>query len=296
MKQWPGYMKLETDGLKVYDSSDDLRVLVGSWLKDAVRKYGIKIIGGEIYSSFISTRDPDDPSPNKAKAEINPNGSIIIYDMKGREGLYLSGLSGQGAVNWYFDGTRYAGAFVNSGLDRDLVIWTLQSNSGINLSTYNGAAVEIGRGGGNSINLKASVVFASADLDVREMLSAGSIVSFGSKNCAEPTENYGIRLLNAVEAPELKYYDSGVIYLQNGEATVHLDPIFLECIEPDTELAPWQIWVQCYGENDVYVAEVGTDYFVIKERDGGTSNNKVIWRFEAIRKNYAGIRLMEVTN
>jgi len=42
-----GYLKAETDGIKVYDSSDALRVLVGSWIKDAIRKYGIKIIEGE---------------------------------------------------------------------------------------------------------------------------------------------------------------------------------------------------------------------------------------------------------
>src|SRR5690606_20228823 len=28
MKQWPGYIKLETEGLKVYDSQDQLRVLL----------------------------------------------------------------------------------------------------------------------------------------------------------------------------------------------------------------------------------------------------------------------------
>lgn len=292
MKQWPGYMKLETDGLKVYDSQDQLRVLLGSWLDSAVRKYGIKIVDGEIYSTLISTKKP---GATGAYTEISPTGTITIYDILGKIGLMLSGLSGQGAVDWYFGGTKYAGAFINAGTDRDLIIWTLQSNSGISLSTYNGAAVEIGRGGGNSINLDASVVHVSDDLNVWQELFAGSLLVFDSKNCAEPTENYGIRLLNAVEAPELKYYDSGVIYLQNGEATVHLDPIFLECIEPDTELTPWQIWVECYGENGVYVSEVGADYFKVKERNGGTSNNKVIWRFEAIRKNYAGIRLREVT-
>jgi hypothetical protein len=75
-----------------------------------------------------------------------------------------------------------------------------------------------------------------------------------------------------------------------------LDPIYLECIEPDTGLTPWQIWVECYGENGVYVSEVGANYFKIKERNGGTSTNRVVWRLEAIRKNYAGIRLMEVVN
>jgi hypothetical protein len=127
-------------------------------------------------------------------------------------------------------------------------------------------------------------------------INGGLNVTGGTKNCVDPTENYGFRAMSAVEAPEILFYDRGQVNLINGEATVYFDPIYLEMIEPDAELTPWQIWVQCYGENDVYVAEVGIGYFKIKERNGGTSNNRVIWRFEAIRKGYAGIRLMEVTN
>jgi hypothetical protein len=120
--------------------------------------------------------------------------------------------------------------------------------------------------------------------------------TWGSKYCAQITEDYGVRGLHAVESADILYYDRGVINLTNGEATVSLDPIFLQCIEPDTELTPWQFWVECYGENGVYVSEVGKDYFKVKERNNGVSNNKVVWRFEAVRKNYAGIRLLEVLN
>lgn len=53
--QLPGYLRAETDGYKVYDSAGALRVLLGSWLRDAIRKYGAKIIDGEIYSSLFRT-------------------------------------------------------------------------------------------------------------------------------------------------------------------------------------------------------------------------------------------------
>jgi hypothetical protein len=59
MKQWPGYVKIETEGLKVYDSEGNLRLLVGSWLKGLIRKYGIKVIDGEIYSSIIRSGAED---------------------------------------------------------------------------------------------------------------------------------------------------------------------------------------------------------------------------------------------
>ena len=254
MKQWPGYVRAETDGLKVYDSSDDLRVLVGSWMKGLIRKYGIKIIDGEIYSSIVRS------GAENATEYIQfypPNNLEVYYG--GYLQMLIEAVRG-GRITFYRNGSmigRLSGAF--SGQDLGL----------IGIDTGN--------------------ILIGNNLYVNGNISKG-----GTYSALEPTLNYGNRLLYAAECPELKYYDSGVINLQNGEATVHLDQIFLECIEPDTELTPWQIWVQCYGENDVYVAEVGTDYFVIKERNGGTSNNKVIWRFEAIRKNYAGIRLMEV--
>ena len=40
----PGYVKIESDGLRVYDIIGQLRGVFGSWLKDSERKYGIKII------------------------------------------------------------------------------------------------------------------------------------------------------------------------------------------------------------------------------------------------------------
>jgi hypothetical protein len=257
MKQWPGYVKVETDGLKVYDSSDDLRVLVGSWLKDAVRKYGIKIIDGEIYSSLIRSGAEDATT----YIQFNPPNSLEVY-YGGYLQMLIEAVSG-GRITFYNNGTmigRLSGAY--SGADLGL------------------------------IGIDKSIIAVGGKL----IVNGGLDVSGGTKNCVDPTENYGLRAMSAVEAPEILFYDRGQVDLVNGEATVYFDPIYLEMIEPDTELTPWQIWVQCYGENDVYVAEVGTDYFVIKERNGGTSNNKVVWRFEAIRKNYAGIRLMEVTN
>lgn len=98
MKQWPGYMKLETDGLKVYDSSDDLRVLVGSWLKDAVRKYGIKIIDGEIYSSLIRSGAED----ASRYIQFNPPNRLeVFYD--GALQMLLEAVYG-GSIYFYHSG------------------------------------------------------------------------------------------------------------------------------------------------------------------------------------------------
>lgn len=55
MKQWPGYMKAETDGVAIYDSEGKLRVKLGSWVRELIRRYGLKIIGGEIYATTIQS-------------------------------------------------------------------------------------------------------------------------------------------------------------------------------------------------------------------------------------------------
>ena len=55
MKQWPGYVKAETDGLKVYDALGNLRGVFGSWIWDAIRQYGIQIIEGLILATEIRT-------------------------------------------------------------------------------------------------------------------------------------------------------------------------------------------------------------------------------------------------
>ena len=268
MKQWPGYLRAETDGLKVYDSEDTLRVLVGSWLRDAVRKYGIKIVDGEVYSSLFRTGSEDAlayielTAPNilTVYGRYNGTNSVKVLEIIAPDVEYET--EGGGTIYFY----RYK-------------------------TTGSGLAGMIGYVNGDIIISSVYGYVKTTDLHVW-----GNITKTGSYSAVEPTEDYGTRLLYATETPELLYYDRGVTNLINGEAIVKLDPIFLQCIEPDAELTPWQVWVESYGENGVYVAEVGEDYFKVKERNGGGSDNKVIWRLEATRKNYTGIRLMEVVN
>jgi hypothetical protein len=256
MKQWPGYLRAETDGLKVYDSSNALRVLLGSWMKGAVRKYGLKIHEGEIYSSVVRSGAEDADT----YIQFKPPNSLEVY-YGGYLQMLIQAVSG-GRITFYNNGTmigRLSGAY--SGADLGLI--------GI---------------GTRKVKIDDNLYVA------------GTITAGGSKPAQQVTENYGLRYLYAIESPEILYFDRYVGRLENGEAVIKLDPIFLECIEPDTELTPWSFRTEGYGENDIYVAEWGKDWVRVKERNGGTSNNKFVLWIEAVRRNYAGIRLMEVTN
>ncbi|MEN6391076.1 MAG: phage tail protein [Syntrophomonas sp.] len=251
----PGYVVSTPEGIKVFDASNALRVLLGSWLKDTIRKYGLKIIGGEIYSSTVRSGAEDATTYIQF---VPPNKLQVVY-----QGVVRLEISADLGSQITFKG--------NSGQETGYIYTT---DSIFHIFPC-GTGEEL-RVGGN--------------LNV-----LGDMSCTGSKPAQQVTENYGLRYMYATEAPELVYYDRGVANLINGEVTVYFDPIYLECIEPDTDLTPWQIWVQAYGDPDVYVSEVGADCFRIKERNGGTSNNKVVWKHEAIRKGYVGIRLMEVT-
>jgi hypothetical protein len=289
MKQWPGYVKVETDGLKVYDSSDDLRVLVGSWVEDAIRKYGIKIIDGEIYGSYIKTGLPEETDSFVELLNEWPIGGVMrAWGINGEKALEAGARNGVGTIEFFNGGISQGAIRVEPSPTHEIGLSSWGNNNGIKLNCYGtGEKLTLGPTGGDT---SARGVKIQGNLNVN-----GSMSCTGSKPAQQVTENYGLRYLYATEAPEIIYYDRGVINLTDGEATVYLDPIYLECIEPDTELTPWQIWVQCYGENDVYVSEIGTDYFKVKERNDGKSNNRVVWKHEAIRNGYAGIRLMEVT-
>jgi len=268
MKQWPGYMRLETDGLKVYDSQEQLRVLLGSWLRDAVRKYGLKIVEGEIYSTFIKTGAEGD----KTYIAMEPPNKISTYREINGESVRQLQLIDNFLRFWY---------------NGDIIGWTSTSNepTGLEIALL-GAA-------GTNLRLGGAKVFINGPSTFFGDINMGS----GTKYNIEQTENYGQRGLAVRESPEQRYVDEGMGTLVNGECRIDVDPIFLECIEPHKENSKWFIQLTPYADVDICVAEIGENYFVVKEKKNGTSTGAdFTWSLSAIRKNYAGIRLMEVTN
>ncbi|MGS0745549.1 phage tail spike protein [Syntrophomonas erecta subsp. sporosyntropha] len=258
MKQWPGYIRAESDGIKVYGSENALRVLLGSWLKDAVRKYGLKIIGGEIYSSLIRTGlegdaqyiafEPPNVLAMYAPKTIGSNIPAKVLEMASPNFADSAG------IDWFdTEGTWYAQVLAQTA-DRKLHLY--------------------GKNGVSARN--------------------GFSVTGGTKNCIEDTI-YGSLAISARESPEVRYIDEGMGQLTNGECRVLVDPIFMECIEPHTEYSRWYVHLTPYADVDLYVSEIGTDYFVVKERNNGISTGaEFTWSLSATRKDYAHIRFMEV--
>lgn len=265
----PGYVKVETDGFKVYDASNNLKAVLGSWLESTIRKYGLKIIGGRIYGSDIFTGLEGDTTygylGSDGSFKLVKNNNII---------LEMKSILNEG--NLYFsksDGTPIG----------RIVYYTDAYGPGICMEGYSASAYA-------GLSLRGSFIYIRSSSTTYVV---GDLSVSGTKSAVQTTENYGMRQLYALESPESLFEDSGRTKLINGEVTILIDPIFLECIEPDTEETPWLIWCQCYGENDVYISEISETFFKIRERNQGNSNNVVIWSLRGTRRGYAGVRLME---
>jgi phage minor structural protein len=156
----------------------------------------------------------------------------------------------------------------------------------------NGAEVVIG---GNNVYITGATEVTGNLRVLGTVHATGDLEADGSKPAIIPTANYGRIRQYATESPEIILFDRGRARLENGKATVYIDTIHLECIEPDTDLTPWTFKTEVYGEGeDIRVIEWGENYFKVKESNGGESNRSFGWWFYATRKNYAGIRLMEV--
>lgn len=304
MRQLPGYVRVESDGIKVYDSAGVIRVIIGSWLRELIRRYGVKIIEGELWTSFFSTRAEGDTT--SAGIEIDPNGVITIYDNLGDIGMMIHGSAGQGRIDWYLSNTQYASAFINAGGNRDLMFWTLEPNSGFSFSTKNGVSFDIGSGGTkeiktsgvDSINLVSTstirlsatnAIFLSGDTTVIGSLN----VSGSPKNAVENTI-YGDLAISAVECPEVRYVYPDVGILTNGECRVDIDPMFLACIEPNTEHSKWVFDVTPHGKAMLYIDEIGEDYFVVKDYHEVADGVEFSWTLSAVRKDFAHRKFMEV--
>ena len=119
----------------------------------------------------------------------------------------------------------------------------------------------------------------------------GDLLVTGNKNNIVKTASYGTRKMYAVESPEVWYVDRGQGQLVNGQVRIPLDPMYLETVTVDAR-HPMIVKITPTAEcNGMFVAEKGTDYFVVKELMGGSSNATFDWEVSIKRKGYEDVRL-----
>ena len=97
----------------------------------------------------------------------------------------------------------------------------------------------------------------------------GLVVYQGSKNAAVPTSD-GDRLLYSEESTEVWFSDYGFGQLQDGQVTIQIDPIFIETVNLDE---PYHVFLQAYGDAQLYVTELGTRTFQVVAMAGSVDNS-----------------------
>lgn len=115
----------------------------------------------------------------------------------------------------------------------------------------------------------------------------GTLTVRGSKSRLVQTKNFGERLLYCEETPSPLFSDIGEGKLdETGKAYIFLDVIFGETVNA----LSYQVFLQKYGEGDVYVSERNKDFFLVE----GTPNLRFGFEIKAKQKDYEYLRIDEV--
>jgi len=149
----------------------------------------------------------------------------------------------------------------------------------------NGAAVK-----GRADNTTAwAGIFTSSGHGVNIISGAGKTglsVSGGSKAAVVETES-GKRQLYCEESSEVWFTDYGFGQLESGLDVIAIDPVFAQTVNLDE---PYHVFIQVYGDADVYVAERTREAFEVSLRDGD-ARAEFSYRLIAKRKGFEGDRL-----
>ena len=145
------------------------------------------------------------------------------------------------------------------------------------VTLFNGVWPYIHADGGK---LDIGVITTAGDMTVK-----GNLVVVGTKPRIVDTENYGTRYQYCYEMPSPMFGDIGSAKTdEEGICYIYIDDIFGETVDCEVE---YQVFLQKYGDGDIYVAERQQNYFVVK----GTPNLEFGWELKAVQRDYDSMRL-----
>jgi hypothetical protein len=109
----------------------------------------------------------------------------------------------------------------------------------------------------------------------------------GSKNAVVRTDQ-GSRLLYTEESSEVWFTDYGFGKLKNGALTIAIDPLFAQTVNLSE---PYHVFVQSYGEAELYVSQRTPTQFEVKARGADGLDVEFSYRLVAKRLGYETDRL-----
>lgn len=218
-------------------------------------------------------------------ASTASSNGIAVLGTAGPSSVFATQESTTGV--WGDAGTQYSVGVQGSANDGIAV--AAESDSGTDtieptLFAYNGSSAA----GAlvfqtNSANVKICAIDVFANLACNGSKSAVVPVGNGQKMVA----------LYAVEAPENWFEDYGSEHLENGAATVTLDPTYAQTVNTGME---YHVFLTPSGDcNGLYVTNKTSNSFEVRELKGGHSNIAFDYRIIAKRNGYEQIRLEDKT-
>lgn len=274
-------------GLNVIDPNNQERIRIGEY---AAGKYGIKVTSGEIYGTKVQTGYEGSPNyiallPNNEFVMVFNNKKVISMESNATDArmwLYSKGV----------ESLSFTGEYSDNGVVKAGVIAPSSSRGMILAHGY--ARIGIQEQEGIKIEAPYFVSVTCQEMHVNGAMNVTGRFSVSNpawKNARVKTDSYGERYFYARESPESRFIDEGKAQLVDGLCKVKLDPILLECIEPDTEETPWFIQLTGYAGVTPKIKEIGKDYFIVVDESG--ASGMFVWSISAVTKGNAGVRLEE---
>lgn len=144
-----------------------------------------------------------------------------------------------------------------------------------------------GRGtfdGSISVSAGASVFKGGVTITGQTIIN-GTLSVTSTKNRKVETKNYSDRLLYCYEMAKPYFGDIGEATLdENGICYIFIDDVLLEAINTDCQ---YQVFLQKYGEGDIWIRERKNNYFIV----AGTPNLRFAWELKARQRGYEAERL-----
>lgn len=202
-----------------------------------------------------------------------------------------SGYGVAGFQTGYSTGDNTAAASGGLFGGRNGVIGITKENGGYGVAGYDkstsgGAGV---RGQTYAANGWAGSFYSDVGNGVYVSAPAGKTglnVAGGTKNAVVRAEG-GSRLLYTEESTEVWFTDYGFGRLQNGVAVIAVDPLFAQTVNLNE---PYHVFVQPYGDANLYVANRTPTGFEVRLHDGDP-NAEFSYRIVAKRLGYETTRL-----
>lgn len=263
-------------GIEVWEGAAR-KLLIGRLLDNSI---GVEIVDGlmkssQIYGTLIRSGNKGDTS----YIELQPGFEPLSVVEGGKTALTI----------WSFPGAGGQIQFYHVGLN-DMCGQIYASNDiygqGLTIHARNAAA-------NKNVMIRGAHVYILTDAELYvqgDINCTGHLTATGGKSAKQETATHGYRYLYARESPDCRYIVEGKAQLIDGECRIDLDPVFLECIEPDAPETPWMPGnLIPLGEPvpGIFVKEIGDTGFTVKEL-AGQSNAEFYWSLSAVRVGFGG--------